>query len=75
MNDGTVFYTYLDSPIGRILVAGDGEAVSRISFTTGHQVRHPEPAGLNAKQWLLRFEGALPAPDHSVGHASPLRNR
>lgn len=44
MNDGTVFYTYLDSPIGRILVAGDGEAVSRISFTTGHQVRHPEPA-------------------------------
>ena len=38
----TMYYTYLESPIGPILVAGDGEAVSQISFTTGHQVRHPE---------------------------------
>jgi len=43
MSERTTYYTYLDSPIGQIFVAGDGEVVARISFTTGHQVRHPEP--------------------------------
>lgn len=43
MRKRVTYYTYLDSPIGQIFVAGDGEVVSRISFTTGHQVRHPEP--------------------------------
>ena len=41
---GTVYYTYLDSPIGPILVAGDGEAVARIGFSTGHQVLQPGTA-------------------------------
>ena len=44
MSGRAVYYTYVASPIGHILVAGDGEAVSQISFTTGHQVRHPESA-------------------------------
>jgi len=43
MSERTMYYTYCDSPIGPILVAGDGEAVARISFTTGHLVLHPEP--------------------------------
>lgn len=47
MSDSTTYYTYLDSPIGQIFVAGDGEAVSQISFTTGHQVRHPEPGWID----------------------------
>ena len=43
MSERATYYAYLDSPIGRILVAGDGETVSRISFTTGHSVLQPEP--------------------------------
>ena len=41
---GTMYYTYFDSPIGPILVAGDGEAVARIGFSTGHQVLQPGTA-------------------------------
>lgn len=42
MSGRSTYYTYVDSPIGPIFVAGDGEVVSQISFTTGHQVRHPQ---------------------------------
>ncbi len=30
-----VFYTYLDSPIGPLLLAGDGVALSRVGFPSG----------------------------------------
>lgn len=43
VSERRTYYAYVDSPIGQIFVAGDGEAVTQISFTTGHQVRHPEP--------------------------------
>ncbi len=43
MSEHITYYAYLDSPIGQILVAGDGDAVSCISFTTGHLVRQPDP--------------------------------
>lgn len=34
-------FTYLDSPVGPFLVAGDEEAIFFTSFTTGHQQRLP----------------------------------
>ena len=36
-----MYYTYLDSPIGPIFLAGDGESVRQISFSSGYQVRKP----------------------------------
>ncbi len=36
-------YTYLDSLIGRLLIAGDGEAVRRISFPEQGKPVTPEP--------------------------------
>jgi len=34
-------YGYLDSPVGRLLVAGDGERLHCISFPTGRRARQP----------------------------------
>lgn len=36
-----MYFTYVESPIGKVFVAGDGESVCQVSFTTGHQVREP----------------------------------
>lgn len=36
-------YTYLDSPIGPLLIAGDGTGIRRISFPGGKHVLRPEP--------------------------------
>jgi methylated-DNA-[protein]-cysteine S-methyltransferase len=38
-----MYYTYVDSPIGPMFLAGDSNGISRISFTVGHQVRQPQP--------------------------------
>lgn len=35
-------YGYLDSPIGRLLVAGNRERLHRIGFPSGKRARHPE---------------------------------
>lgn len=42
------FYTYLDSPIGRLLLAGDGHALHRIGFPAGKAAMQPE------SDWLRR---------------------
>lgn len=42
------FYTHLDSPIGRLLLAGDGHALHRISFPAGRTAMQPE------SDWLRR---------------------
>lgn len=34
-------YTYLDSPVGRLLIAGAGEVVMLINFPTGSQAQQP----------------------------------
>jgi methylated-DNA-[protein]-cysteine S-methyltransferase len=34
-------YTYVDTPIGPMFVAGDTDAVHEVSFSTGHQAREP----------------------------------
>ena len=38
-----MYYTYVDTPIGPFLLAGDGHALFKASFTTGKQTRQPEP--------------------------------
>lgn len=54
MSGSTVYYRYLDTPIGAILIAGDDEAVSRIGFTTGKQVCQPESNWVNEPAPLRR---------------------
>ncbi|WP_062229474.1 methylated-DNA--[protein]-cysteine S-methyltransferase [Aureimonas frigidaquae] len=38
-----MLYTYLQTPIGALLLAGDGHALSRISFPTGSRMMAPGP--------------------------------
>jgi methylated-DNA-[protein]-cysteine S-methyltransferase len=64
---GEMFYTYLDSPVGRLLLAGDGTALHRIGFPAGKAALKPEPDWLrhnglfrNATDQLRAyFAGAL----------------
>lgn len=39
-----MFYTYVDSPVGSLLLAGDEEALEVISFPSGSKARNPRPA-------------------------------
>jgi methylated-DNA-[protein]-cysteine S-methyltransferase len=48
-------YCYLDSPIGRLLIAGDGGSVRRIAFPERGRARAPEPG------WTESSGGALGA--------------
>jgi len=41
------YYTYWVSPVGRLLLAGDGDALHCISFPKGTGAREPDPA------WIL----------------------
>lgn len=38
----SIAYAYFDSPVGRLLIAGDGERLHLISFASGSRTRHPE---------------------------------
>ena len=38
-----MFYTYHDSPVGRLLLAGDDAGLHLISFPSGRKTRAPEP--------------------------------
>ena len=44
MNDETIWYSYLPSPVGELLLAGSDQAVCVISFSRGHKTRRPDPA-------------------------------
>lgn len=51
-----LFYTYIDSPVGRLLLAGDGEALHRIGFPRQKAAQEP------ASDWLRRngmFQDAI----------------
>lgn len=37
-----IYYSYYDSPVGSLLLAGDGHAISLISFPGGKAARQPE---------------------------------
>lgn len=61
------FYSYMDSPIGRLLLAGDGEALQVIGFPEGRMARQPQPDWMRRngvftearKQLLAYFAGEL----------------
>jgi len=38
-----MYYSYLDSPVGRLLLAGDGKALSLIGFSSGRRARGAPP--------------------------------
>jgi methylated-DNA-[protein]-cysteine S-methyltransferase len=38
-----MYYCYLDTPIGELLLAGENHALSMIGFPKGSMRRHPEP--------------------------------
>ena len=38
-----LFYTWVETPIGPFFVAGSEDRVHQMSFSTGHQVRRPDP--------------------------------
>jgi methylated-DNA-[protein]-cysteine S-methyltransferase len=38
-----MYYCYLDSPVGELLLAGDDDALSLVSFPEGSMRRDPEP--------------------------------
>jgi methylated-DNA-[protein]-cysteine S-methyltransferase len=39
----TIYYTYTDSPAGKLLLAGSADRLHLIGFPRGKRVRHPEP--------------------------------
>lgn len=41
MTEAFKFYTYMQTPIGSLLIAGDGETIDLISFPTGSRTKHP----------------------------------
>ncbi len=38
-----MYYTYINSPVGRFFLAGNGTSLALTSFTRGKQCREPEP--------------------------------
>lgn len=43
-------YCYLDSPIGRLLLAGDEEGLKLLSFPKGKMAKNPEPDWVEDRQ-------------------------
>jgi methylated-DNA-[protein]-cysteine S-methyltransferase len=43
MNRSAIFYGYYGSPFGRLLLAGDAQALQLISFPAGSRARGPDP--------------------------------
>ena len=44
MPDPGLSYTHMDSPVGRLLLAGNAEALHFLSFPSGHKAFGPKPA-------------------------------
>lgn len=49
-----VYYSYYESPVGSLLLAGDGVALSLISFPTGKATSQP------AADWMRRNDAFIP---------------
>lgn len=43
MNNDEISYTYIDSPVGRIMLAGNSQGLLEISFMAGRDRRSPDP--------------------------------
>lgn len=44
MSERPLAYTIFESPVGALLLAGDGEALHLIGFPTGSRAKQPDPA-------------------------------
>ena len=44
MPDQTLFYTFMDSPVGPLLLAGDGESLTHLGFSSGAKARGADPS-------------------------------
>lgn len=71
MDEQPYYYTYLNSPVGNLLLAGDGEVLELISFPAGSRTRKPLPGWRRdaspfkeaARQLNAYFAGELTAFD------------
>lgn len=67
MTDNPMRYTYIESPVGRLMLAGDSEGLLSISFMEGRHPTPPEeswlvddrPFGDAAEQLQAYFDGNL----------------
>ena len=60
MSETTLRYGYCNTPVGRLLLAGDAEALQLISFPAGSRARGPEP------EWI-RDDGFFPETERQLG--------
>lgn len=44
----TLFYTHIDSPVGKLLLVGDSRSLHFISFSTGSKSYGPDPAWIES---------------------------
>ena len=47
-----VHFTYLETPIGRLLLAASARGLVRVGFPTGTRARGPEPGWTASDEWL-----------------------
>ena len=47
-----MYYTYMDSPVGPLMIAGDDEGLRNISFSTGKKPAMFEPDWVESKSFL-----------------------
>lgn len=57
----TMYYTYMDSPVGNLLLAGDGEALHVVGFPTGKAIRKHQPDWLRRNEMFGREKAQLNA--------------
>ena len=51
-----MYYCYLDTPIGELLLAGDEEALCLVGFPEGSMRREPDPDWIFAEKPLAEFQ-------------------
>jgi methylated-DNA-[protein]-cysteine S-methyltransferase len=56
------FYSYYESPVGSLLLAGDGVSLELLSFPSGKAVRQPEP------DWMRRNDAFKPVKEQLTAY-------
>ena len=67
MHERVLSYTYLESPVGRLLLAGDDDALHFVSFPSGDKAIRPKPEWIRSerpfdeakRQLVAYFKGEL----------------
>jgi len=55
------FYTLMDSPVGPLLLAGDGEALTYVGFQASRRVVHPDESWTRSERSFREAEAQLRA--------------